>query len=86
MREDGKKKLEEDRKRVRREKILLDKAQREMDVQKGKNLQIMDTYFYKVDRIPCLEKLAKRKSLYISLSNTFLTNIYFHQSCIDENV
>ena len=40
MREDGKKKLEEDRKRVRREKILLDKAQREMDVQKGRKYLI----------------------------------------------
>ena len=45
MREDGKKKLEEDRKRVRREKILLDKAQREMDVQKGKNVIYVHSYF-----------------------------------------
>ena len=57
-REDGKKKLEEDRKRVRREKMLLDKAQREMDVQKGRNLY--DTYF-DIDRILCLEKGTKRK-------------------------
>ena len=37
VRDEGKKKLEEEKKRVRREKLLLEKAQREMDVPKGKN-------------------------------------------------
>ena len=38
VRDEGKKKLEEEKKRVRREKLLLEKAQREMDVPKGKDM------------------------------------------------
>ena len=78
MREDGKKKLEEDRKRVRREKILLDKAQTEMDVQKGKNVIYIVTF--KIDstdnrhrnNMPRLEIRANTKTifiLYISLKH-----------------
>ena len=71
MREDGKKKLEEDRKRVRREKILLDKAQREMDVQKGKNVIYIVTF--KIDSIdnrhrnkmPRLEIRANAKTIFM---------------------
>ena len=42
VRDEGKKKLDEERKRMRREKLLLEKAQRERDAPKGKYFMVFN--------------------------------------------